>query len=113
MAAVKANSYYSTAEGRTRYMWPTIVALFPGRTIGGCTAHFYHLRDSELNITRLRKGNGNGGRPPVRYTNPHRPRETFKRKCLSCRRVFDSVDRKRNWLCPNCIGLSRSSGTWV
>jgi hypothetical protein len=27
---------------------------------------------------------------------------TVRRPCLRCRTPFDSVDRKRNWICDSC-----------
>ena len=63
-----------------RLDWRAIAATVPGRSAEAVHAQYYKLH-------------------PV---SP--PASVLRRPCLRCRRPFDSLDRKRNWLCNSCNG---------
>ena len=73
--------------------WNVIAAAFPGRTAHGAENHYNVL------LTRLT-------RPVAAKPDYSKPRAVatpaVRRPCLHCRMLFDSADRKRNWICDSC-----------
>ena len=73
--------------------WDVIAAAIPGRTAHSAEIHYY------VQLARLT-------RPTAAKPDYSRPRAvavpTLCRPCLRCRMPFDSVDRKRNWICDSC-----------
>src|SRR5271165_2135236 len=70
--------------------WNVIAAAIPGRTAHSVEIHYYVLNT----------------RPVAAAPYYSKPRAvsapTVRRPCLRCRMPFDSVDRKRNWVCDSC-----------
>jgi hypothetical protein len=70
--------------------WDAIAAAIPGRTAHSAEIHYYVLTT----------------RPAATAPDHSKPRvvaaPTVRRLCLRCRTPFDSVDRKRNWICDSC-----------
>jgi hypothetical protein len=70
--------------------WDVIAAAIPGRTAHSAEIHYYVLTT----------------RPAATAPDYSKPRAvsapTVRRPCLRCRTSFDSVDRKRNWICDSC-----------
>src|SRR5215472_17790651 len=73
--------------------WDAIAAAIPGRTAHSAEIRYYSL------LKRLT-------RPAAATPDYSKPRAveapTVRRPCLRCRTPFDSVDRKRNWICDSC-----------
>ena len=70
--------------------WDVIAAAVPGRTAHSAEIHYYVLQ------TRLAAAKPDYSKPRA-VSAP-----TVRRPCLRCRTPFDSVDRKRNWICESC-----------
>jgi hypothetical protein len=68
--------------------WHAIAATVPGRSAKAAQTLYYQLFAART-LVRIRA--------PV-----SRPSSNFRRPCLRCRRPFDSLDRKRNWICSAC-----------
>jgi DNA-directed RNA polymerase subunit RPC12/RpoP len=71
--------------------WHVIAAAVPGRSAQAAQALYYRLH-SVHTLDRIRT--------PAAPVSP-RP-STLRRMCLRCRLPFDSLDRKRNWICGSC-----------
>jgi hypothetical protein len=68
--------------------WDVIATAVPGRSAQSAVNHHYFLR-----ARRAARG----------YSKPSAvAAPTVRRPCLRCRAPFDSVDRKRNWICDSC-----------
>ena len=69
--------------------WDAITATVPGRSAHAAEVQYHKLV-----------------RTPVRTRAPAapvpQPPSVLRRPCLRCRRPFDSLDRKRNWICSSC-----------
>jgi hypothetical protein len=65
--------------------WDAIAATVPGRSSSAVEVQYYKLQ-------RVR----------TLVHIPAPPPSIFRRPCLRCRRPFDSLDRKRNWICSAC-----------
>ena len=70
--------------------WGAIAATVPGRSAKAAQTLYYQL--FPVHIVRIRA--------PAAPVSP--PPSVFRRPCLRCRRPFDSLDRKRNWICSAC-----------
>ena len=84
-----------------RLDWHAIVATIPGRGARSAQSQFYTLRPA---------------RTPVRIRVPSAPvavPSVLRRLCLRCRRPFDSLDRKRNWICGSCNERIAQAGSAV
>jgi hypothetical protein len=68
--------------------WHAIAATVPGRSAKAAQTLYYQLFAAHT-LVRIRA--------PV-----SRPPSTFRRPCLRCRRPFNPLDRKRNWICSGC-----------
>jgi hypothetical protein len=70
--------------------WDVIAETIPGRTASSVEAHYYVLQ----------------ARPTATVSSYSKPRAvaapTVRRPCLRCRAPFESMDRKRNWICESC-----------
>ena len=70
--------------------WDAIAAAIPGRTARSAEVHYYVMTT----------------RPAATAPDYSKPRAvaapTVRRPCLRCRTPFNSVDRKRNWICNSC-----------
>jgi hypothetical protein len=88
-AALQAAVQQHLAEHRF-LDWDAIAAAVPGRTAHSAEIHYYLLQTPPAATKRnLSK--------PSAVSAP-----TVRRPCLRCRMPFDSVDRKRNWICDSC-----------
>jgi hypothetical protein len=71
--------------------WHAIAATLPGRSAKAAQTLYYQLFAAHT-LVRIRAPAAPVSRPP----------SNFRRPCLRCRRPFDSLDRKRNWICSAC-----------
>jgi hypothetical protein len=71
-----------------RHDWRVVAATVPGRSAQAAQAVYYKLHP----IVRIRASAALVSPPP----------SVLRRPCLRCRRPFDSLDRKRNWICSSC-----------
>jgi hypothetical protein len=74
-----------------RLDWRAIAATVPGRSAQAAQTQYYKLHPVDT-LVRIRA--------PAAPVSP--PASVLRRPCLRCRRPFDSVDRKRNWICRSC-----------
>ena len=88
-AALQAAVQQHLAEHRF-LDWDAIAAAVPGRTAHSAEIRYYVLQ------ARLGATKRNFSKPSA-VSAP-----TVRRPCLRCRMPFDSVDRKRNWICDSC-----------
>jgi hypothetical protein len=73
--------------------WDVIAAAIPGRTAHSAEIRYYSM------LKRLTRPAA--AKPD--YSKPHAvAAPTVRRPCLRCRTPFDSVNRKRNWICDSC-----------
>ena len=70
--------------------WDVIATAVPGRSAQSAVNHHYFLR------TRCAATARDYSKPSAVAA------PTVRRPCLRCRAPFDSVDRKRNWICDSC-----------
>jgi hypothetical protein len=88
-AALRAAVQQHLAEHRF-LDWNVIAAAIPGRTAHSAEIHYYVLNTLPAAAA-------------PNYSKPHAvAAPTVRRPCLRCRTSFDSVDRKRNWICDAC-----------
>jgi|SRR5271165_5568124 hypothetical protein len=71
--------------------WGAIAATVPGRSAKAAQTLYYQLFPAHT-LVRIRAPAAPVSPPPC----------VFRRPCLRCRRPFDSLDRKRNWICSSC-----------
>jgi hypothetical protein len=83
--------------------WLAISKLVPGRTPGGCEARSRHL----LNPAPPRPPPAPKPQTVPKLEPADRP-AAFERLCLCCRRPFQCVDRRNNWMCQGCRNPYRS-----
>jgi hypothetical protein len=73
--------------------WDAIAAAIPGRTAHSAEIRYYSLLKR---LTRRAAATPDYSKPRAAAA------PTVRRPCLRCRTPFDSVDRKRNWICDSC-----------
>ena len=71
--------------------WHAIAATVPGRSAHAVEVQYYKLQRVRTLVHIP---------APAAPLSP--PPSIFRRPCLRCRRPFDSLDRKRNWICSGC-----------
>jgi hypothetical protein len=71
--------------------WHAIAATVPGRSPQAAQTLYYKLFAAHTLVCIPAPA------APVRP-----PPSVSRRSCLRCRRPFDSLDRKRNWICSAC-----------
>jgi hypothetical protein len=74
-----------------RLDWRAIAATVPGRSAQAAETLYYKLYPVHT-LVRIRA--------PAAPVSP--PPSVLRRPCLRCRCPFDSLDRKRNWICSAC-----------
>jgi hypothetical protein len=74
--------------------WGAIAATVPGRSASAVEVQYYKLQQVR-SLVHI----------------PAPPPSIFRRPCLRCRRSFDSLDRKRNWICSSCNGQIAGFGS--
>jgi hypothetical protein len=78
--------------------WDAIAATVPGRSSHAVEVQYYKLQRVRTLV-----------HIPAPAASP--PPSIFRRPCLRCRRPFDSLDRKRNWICSSCNGQIAGLGS--
>ena len=71
--------------------WHAIAATVPGRSAKAAQTLYYQLFAAHT-VVRI----------PAPAAPVSRPPSVFRRPCLRCSMPFDSLDRKRNWICESC-----------
>ena len=89
-AAVFAAVEQCRATGE-RLDWRAIATTVPGRSPQAAQALYYKLHPAQTLVPH---------RAPAAPVSP--PPIVFRRPCLRCHCPFDSLDRKRNWICSSC-----------
>ena len=79
--------------------WGAIATTVPGRSVHAAEVQYYKLQRLR---TLVRICATAAASPPP---------SIFRRPCLRCRRPFDSLDRKRNWICSSCNGQIATLGS--
>jgi hypothetical protein len=85
-----------------RLDWRAIAATVPGRSEQAAQAQYYKSIRVPAAPVSLPPSVLKSICVPAAPVVP--PSSVLRRPCLRCRRPFDSLDRKRNWLCSSCNG---------
>jgi hypothetical protein len=94
-SAAETATLTAAVEGQAKVDWQAVAESLPGRTPEACYARWQHMH-------ALRKSHVAVVHSPRTVFRPEQAATPCSRLCLSCRRPFDSWDRKRNWMCQNC-----------